>query len=237
MSTNKTTSNPRTTPIEYIDDGHYASGIRAKHESFGCITINRTYGGNNQLFCSGVDHDVAIELTIKRADGVIKESDMSHYSKNEIVRVNMSPMQWSILLSSFGVGEGVPCTIVSENHIPVPKVEGVWGMKDRIINSARNDIGKIIDERMVSALNTLKDARKNGRKIGAKEMDQLIGDLDMMHHIPSNIEFYYDRLEEYAEQLNVESTKNAECLIDGVKMKIADRLLEGSTHLLTNKDG
>lgn len=85
---------------------------REKHESYGMVGINRSQSSGTHLFGSIATHHSFITLTIKKAE-VVRHlaQDWYHASSSPIVEIEMSHSQFAELITSPGVGDGVPCTI------------------------------------------------------------------------------------------------------------------------------
>lgn len=83
-----------------------------KHESFGMVGINRSQSSGTYLFGSIMNHHSFITLTIKHAS-VRRMLSGDWYSAESlpIVEIEMSHTQFAELITSPGIGDGVPCTI------------------------------------------------------------------------------------------------------------------------------
>lgn len=84
---------------------------KEKHESYGMISLNRSYGSEQYLFGSSIPHDNVITLTIREGE-VDRTLNKDWFSgKRRLIQVNMSESQFAELITSFGQGDGVPCTL------------------------------------------------------------------------------------------------------------------------------
>src|SRR5271157_2643135 len=83
-----------------------------KHASYGMVGINRTSSSGTHLFGSIMNHHSFITLTIKHA-AVRRMLSGDWYSAESlpIVEIEMSHSQFAELITSPGMGDGVPCTI------------------------------------------------------------------------------------------------------------------------------
>lgn len=83
-----------------------------KHESYGMVGINRSSSNGTHLFGSITTHRSFITLTVKRAE-VSRHlaQDWYHASSMPLVEIQMSHSQFAELITSPGMGDGVPCTI------------------------------------------------------------------------------------------------------------------------------
>ena len=83
-----------------------------KHESYGMVGIYRTSSSGTYLFGSIQRHHSFITLTIKKAERVRHlAQDWYHADSLPIVEIEMSHSQFAELITSPGIGDGVPCTI------------------------------------------------------------------------------------------------------------------------------
>src|SRR5271157_2285441 len=83
-----------------------------KHPSYGMVGINRSQSSGTYLFGSIQKHHSFITLTIKHAE-VARHlaNDWYHADSLPIVEIEMSHTQFAELITSPGIGDGVPCTI------------------------------------------------------------------------------------------------------------------------------
>lgn len=82
------------------------------HPAFGQVMLNRV-SGRTVLYGTDFEHDHWIALRIKRSE---LNRHLAHdwmHERDEIIEVALSEAQWARLVSSVGVGAGVPCTIKS----------------------------------------------------------------------------------------------------------------------------
>lgn len=82
------------------------------HPSFGMVGINRASSNGTFLFGSIQEHRSFITLTIKHAE-VSRHlaNDWYHATSVPIIEIEMSHTQFAELITSPGIGDGVPCTI------------------------------------------------------------------------------------------------------------------------------
>lgn len=81
------------------------------HPAFGVAVVHRTSGGGSCLFQSDLLHQQTITLSIHEAT---RKRDLNHdwvHARKELVEIEMSLAQWGSLVSSIGLGSGVPVTI------------------------------------------------------------------------------------------------------------------------------
>lgn len=101
------------------------TNAKVEHESFGVIRINKGHyvslgekiENRKPLFGSSILHDSFVSISIQRAT---LERDLNRdliFPSNypPIVEVQMSATQFADAITSFGKGEGTPCTITFAN--------------------------------------------------------------------------------------------------------------------------
>lgn len=129
-------------------------------ENIGVIRVNRVSIGGDGMNLVGHDTKVnhVISLTISTG-----EATSDHFTKErirakkEIIELHFSPLQWGNLVSSFGLGEGVPTTITSRDGKRVPQTY------------KSEDIGKFYQNKTARELKSFSDkfdgAMENAVKI------------------------------------------------------------------------
>ncbi|MFD4574254.1 hypothetical protein ACFWNK_19830 [Streptomyces sp. NPDC058417] len=93
------------------------------HPAFGVAVVTRRSGGGRSLFQSDLLHNETISLSVHETT---RKRDLSHdwvHPGRKLVEIEMSLAQWGSLVSSMGLGSGVPVTIRrTENDPFVPEV-------------------------------------------------------------------------------------------------------------------
>ncbi|WP_433855101.1 hypothetical protein [Streptomyces kronopolitis] len=86
------------------------------HPAFGVAVVTRSSGSGRLLFQSDLLHNETILLSVREAT---RKRDLNHdwvHSGRELVEIEMSLAQWGSLVSSMGLGSGVPVTIRRTEH-------------------------------------------------------------------------------------------------------------------------
>lgn len=81
------------------------------HPAFGVAVVVRSHGAGRALFQSDLVHNDTIRVSVRRAS---RKRDLNHdwvHAREELVEIEMSLAQWGALVSSIGLGSGVPVTI------------------------------------------------------------------------------------------------------------------------------
>ena len=85
-----------------------------RHPSFGMIGFNRYTTRSQRLFGSAVKSDTGISLTVSRAFRRHHLHYDSYFNDSHpLIEVHMTESQFASLITSFGMGGGVPCTLGS----------------------------------------------------------------------------------------------------------------------------
>src|SRR5208337_1914513 len=83
-----------------------------KHTSYGMVGINRCQSSGTYLFGSMARHHSFITLEIRRAERKRNLSnDYYHADSLPLIEIEMTHEQFGMLISSPGIGNGVPCTL------------------------------------------------------------------------------------------------------------------------------
>lgn len=91
----------------YGRDGEYEES----HPAFAVAVVTRASGGARTVFQSDLQHSETIRLSISTA---VRGRGLMHdwvHPKKELIEVEMSLAQWGSLVSSIGIGSGVPVTL------------------------------------------------------------------------------------------------------------------------------
>lgn len=131
-------------------------GTRETHPAFGVAVVSRGHGSAHSLFQSDIQHAETITLSIRRAE---RTRDLNHdrvHPTEELVEVQMSLAQWGALVSSIGIGSGVPVTITStteDRQVPsipfAPRIAAslgeVRGSVGKLLGSIKETLGDLAE--------------------------------------------------------------------------------------------
>ncbi len=146
-----------------------------KHESYGMVGINRCSSSGSFLFGSMANHRSFITLSVKRASRRRSlANDRFSAESRDLIEIEMTHSQFGELITSPGMGDGVPCTIRAfdgELLEPCPEPE-------RMVSKFEGDL-KATTKETVSLLqdltNQLDEALLPGNKaLGKKELGVLL---------------------------------------------------------------
>jgi hypothetical protein len=83
---------------------------KLRHPAFGQIAISRV-SGKATLYGSDFEHQHYVSISVFESELHRNLSRDWMHTRKEFIRLDMSEAQWAAFVSSFNVGEGVPCTI------------------------------------------------------------------------------------------------------------------------------
>lgn len=183
------------------------------HPAFGMISFSRTSCGRSPKFF-GSSLPVESYIEIKVQQGSIERDlgrDWYHpaHPKKDIVIARMTPSQFSELITTMNIGEGVPCTLEIVNG------ERVEPLKD-FENRAEFHQRKIVEQmqnfsKQLSVSRKRSEeliAKKNLTKEDQKELSWILG--SALQEIDKNIPFFLKTFQEGADKIIVEAKAEVE---------------------------
>ena len=92
--------------------------VITRHTAYGQVSVSRTTTTGQRLYASDLIHKEVITLTFSESeqierDGVIRHRLAEGRRRSPLLQVSLSPAQWATMITSFGMSDGVPCTINS----------------------------------------------------------------------------------------------------------------------------
>ncbi|MEW1548353.1 hypothetical protein [Streptomyces tsukubensis] len=178
------------------------------HPAFGVAVVTRRSGGGRSLFQSDLLHTETVSLSVHTA---LRRRDLNHdwvHPGQEIVEIEMSLAQWGSLVSSMGLGSGVPVTIRStERDAFLPEIPH----QPRTAENLR-EVREVTDRmyaRVKEATAALHEAIH--AKKGVRAVKEALGALEnAVAHVGSNAEFAVDSLVEAGEQVVAQARADIE---------------------------
>lgn len=146
-------------PEVEFNTGPLKDALRFKHPAFGQISVSRVSGGNVSLYGSDFKHQHYVTVTIHRSELMRDLARDWAFPKEELIKIEMSEVQWAQFVSSFGQGSGVQCTIERINLERMPRIphrdeaklyqtehdaalsEAIKHLKDAIDEAEKNTVG------------------------------------------------------------------------------------------------
>ena len=120
----------------------------SNHPAFGMVSVNRIHSTGTTLFASDLRHAEIIELEIYEGQMVERDGvqNPARSTRRPITSISLSSAQWATLVCSFGLGEGVPCTL---NRIktgdsvripPIKRMESTRQSMDSIVSAGKAEL-------------------------------------------------------------------------------------------------
>ncbi|MFC4506592.1 MULTISPECIES: hypothetical protein [Streptomyces] len=205
-----------------------AEGDSEIHPAFGVAVVTRRSGGGRSLFQSDLLHNETVSLSVHEAT---RERDLSHdwvHPGRELVEIEMSLAQWGSLVSSMGLGSGVPVTIRRTEHDPVvPEIPH----QPRTAESLR-EVREVTDRmyaRVKAATAALHEAIHE--KKGVRATKEALSALEnAVAGAGSNAQFTVDSLVEAGEQVVAQARADIEAhVLEVVRLTGAESSIAASS--------
>lgn len=158
-----------------------------KEDYMGMIQWNRCSSGSAvPLFGTEIKTANPIMLRVSRAEESRSLSRNWYLDREQIVEVEMSPIQWAEFLTS-GNTSGVPCTIryVEGKRMSEPK-------DTEILNDYSEEVEEHFD-RFREIEDIVKNAIESKKPMGMKDLSSL---LNKIHNATANVDFVKDSFKE-----------------------------------------
>lgn len=199
------------------------------HPSYGVIGISRITCGppGTNLFGSSICHGNVIALRIHRATKQRNMKTNWHFASEPLIEVWLSPTQFSDMITSPNIADGVPCTIryVGEDFQgECPEVNQKQIYQNELKNKVSDIMGEA-DKLMTQAIKLL-DGKGQIKAADRKSLLETIEKLRM--EIRSNMPFAAECYNEAMEQTITEAKAEVEAFIQN---KITQLGLKGLQQL------
>ena len=181
------------------------------HPAFGTAVVLRASGTGRPLFQSDLMHRDTITLCIHRAT---RKRDLNRdwvHPAQELIEVEMSLAQWGSLVSSIGIGSGVPVTIRRTENEPFvdniphqPRIAANLAEVETKVSELIADVKVIADE-----IHAAVEA-----KSGIRILRDLVGRLrNTIGNAPKNAAFAVKSMDEAAEKITNQARADIEVQI------------------------
>lgn len=143
----------------FKDIGEEVTEKVVTHPSFGMVGLSRRSGSVSPLFGSNIQHSQTITLTIKRAEHDRHLNNDWYHAKEQLIEVELSGSQYAELISSFNIGDGVPCTIrqLGRHSYPDPPYESPVDIFKREFAVKMENLGKECASLVEDSIKMLKE--------------------------------------------------------------------------------
>jgi hypothetical protein len=203
-----------------------------QHESYGMVGISCPQSSGTFLFGSEAKHHHFITLTVRRAEVTRHLAhDWYHASSLPLVEIEMSHSQFAQLITSPGIGDGVPCTIRGVDGKmmkPCPEPEGITSKFSEDLKATTKET---VAE-LVALRNQLNEALLPGNKpLGKTEQRELLAKINSaIQSITDSIPFiessFNDELEKKVDIAKAEVEATASRLIHKVGLYALDKAVQ-----------
>lgn len=186
-------------------------GREDTHPAFGVAVVNRSSGTSRTLFQSDLRHRDTIHLSIRRAERIRDLNRDWVHPRDELIEVEMSLAQWGALVSSIGIGSGVPVTLRrTEQDVRVPEIP----FEPRIAASVAETRGAVarLLARARESFEAVTDAVEGRRGVKAIR-DALRTHQSVLNNAESNAAFAVTSLAEAAEDVTSQAKADIEAHI------------------------
>jgi hypothetical protein len=203
--------------------GHRETEKIEKHTSYGMVGINRCSSSGSYLFGSLALHHSFITLEIRRAERRRSlSSDWYQAESLPLIEIELTHEQFGTLITSPGVGNGVPCTIrhiSGVNQGDCPKPEEITSKFADDLKETTKDMVKTLEELSFKLSEALLPGNKT---LGKKELGTLLGGIQSaVQSIKSSIPFIEDSFVETMEKERDKAITELEGIRDHMLQDVA----------------
>lgn len=209
------------------------------HPAFGAISVSR-WTSNHPVRLCGSDLGHRSGLTVRLSQASIKRhlSRDWHHNTDPVVEFTLSMSQWARLVSSIGIGEGVPVTLTAYREgafrgvppIAAPELskKEVHGAEaEQMVAQA---VQKLSDE--IASLGSMIDSGKLGKQ-ALREVHRSLS--IAVGNLPGNLKYVTDRFASSAEAVIADAKTEIEAHVAAVVMQTGLQSLKNHVPML--KDG
>lgn len=201
--------------------------VITRHSVYGLVSVSRTSTTGQRLYASDLSHKEVVTMTFSESeqierDGVIRHRLAEGRRRSPLLQVSLSPAQWATMITSFGMSDGVPCTInslIRGDYERQPEIGYIESTRERyerqIREAAEREMAKLHEKLEVLRLLAVKG------KAGKRELDEAYQSLlSVINNLPVNLAFTNQLIQE--SMVNIVSHGKAE--LEATAMGVAARL-------------
>lgn len=213
---------PRATSI---DSGPWKGETEYDHPAFGQVVVTRwTSGGAGyRLFGSDLAHSTGITIKLSRANLRRGLSTDWIHATEPVAEFSMSESQWARMVSSIGIGTGVPVTLGAYRqgafYEPPLIASPELSRKELHAEEMRQRMTEALQEAMtqVKRLGTMID----DGKLAKKDLRELHATLQRaVSHMPGDVAFAFDTFTEAIEQVVDEAKTEIEAHVGSLATRL-----------------
>lgn len=211
-------------------------GTKETHESYGLIGISRRTGDPGSLFGSSIKHGNYVALTIKRAELNRDLHRNWYYGHEPLIEIEMSNTQFSEMITSLNMGDGVPCTI---RHIGYKTLEDPPGVQQRQIfeDEFKADMKKV-GNKISSAIDKAGVLLSNKGNVKMSDRKEILGLLaSIAQDINSNMPFVQSQFNEAMDKTILSAKGEIEGFIQNKITSLGIEALKDQVVLIEDEKG
>ena len=137
------TQNPTVLPEQ---SAYERDRVTETHPAFALAAVTRAQGTPRTLFQSEIQHSHTVTLSIRRAERARQLNRDWLFPRQELIEIEMSEAQWGALVSSVGIGSGVPVTLRATESDPIVPGLSFEPRLETSVDEARAAVGKLLKE-------------------------------------------------------------------------------------------
>lgn len=144
--------------------------IKETHDSYGMVSFSRMHSSHDkQMFGSKIGHNTIIKLEIHEAAQSDCFGTKRVSAESKIIDVQLSPNQFSELLTTMNIGNGVPCTInwrKDKGKIEPTEQENPRKVSERYLEHTMQKVADRMDavDSLAKKIESAQSAKKSDRK-------------------------------------------------------------------------
>ena len=167
--------------------------------------FNRANGYKRSLFGSSIEHSNVIIMELKHADIERGLNRDWVYGKSPIVEIEMSYSQFAEAITSFGQGNGIPCTIrYTEKDGKIPPCDFV-SKREQFTGEFKEQTDKAM-EKSKELINEVAELFSSKKTLTKADKENILKKLNMLNYdIGSNIGFIADQFNEQMDKTVMEA--------------------------------
>ena len=191
----------RQAPTRHEGDGH--EDYKLTHPAFGCCQVTQWHGTGHRLFSSDLEHHTGITLKFHRATMYRGLSFDRHYAEEVLFECILSQAQWASLVSSQGLGMGVPVTITEARSGPLDDIPSIAAPEASRKELHGEEMAAALKERLDAISKCVADLGTHlaigGTKRDLREMHKELA--RHVEQLPGSVQFVYDQFTEATEKV------------------------------------
>ena len=204
------------------------------HPSFGQVSFSRINGGNGEFYGSELSANHYIQMTVENSEIERSLSKDWYFTKGiPLIKIRMTAIQFSELITSLNTGGGTPCTIEmidGKRTEAYTKAETRKGFVHRKFEDRMKEFGDTIRERQQQAKELVKKKTLSKQDIHdlTHHLEWLTGEVEM------NIPFFAKCFQENMDEVVLEAKTEIESAIQHKINVLGLNALHEQNQLLEN---